>query len=119
MSFETLLFGAGHPAVEGNSLDGGGSGGSDYPVRSFLLDRESLTWSRPNIDGLDAVISLRCGAFGHDLIGIDRLTVKIDARNALVTTLRQVVRLGLSGLGIPAMILVLLTRWPLGTGHMA
>lgn len=118
MSFETLLFGAEHPPVEGNSLDGDGSGGSDYPVRSFLLDRESLTWSRPNIERVDAVISLRCGAFGHDLTGIDRLKVKIDARNALVTTLRQVVRPGLSALGGPATILVLLTRWPLGTRHM-
>ena len=56
------------------------------------------------------MIGLRCGALGHDLIGIDRLKVKIDARNALVTTLRQVVRLSLSALGIPATILVLLTR---------
>ena len=56
------------------------------------------------------MIGLRCGALGHDLIGIDRLKVKIDARNALVTMLRQVVRLSLSPRGIPGTILVLLTR---------
>lgn len=59
---------------------------------------------------MDAVIGLRCGALGHDLIGIDRVKVKIDARNAMVTTLRQVVRLSLSPRGIPGTILVLLTR---------
>ena len=59
---------------------------------------------------MDAAIGLRCGALGHNLIGIDRLKVKIDARKALVTALRQVVGLSLSALGIPTTILVLLTR---------
>ena len=62
------------------------------------------------MEGVDAAISLRCGAIGHDLIGIDRLKVKIDARSALVTTRRQVMGPSLSALGIPATIMVLLTR---------